>query len=61
MVVKQSQREATDRYLAKLDDIRIRVPKGMKAEIRKRADELGMSLTAYIVNLISEDMKKAEK
>lgn len=60
MVVKQSQREATDRYLAKLDDIRIRVPKGMKAEIKNRANEIGLSINAYIVKLINDDMKKAD-
>lgn len=43
------------------DDIRLRVKKGKKEEIQKRADELGKSLNSYVVDLIEEDLKKKDE
>lgn len=43
------------KYLAKLDEIRIRVPKGKKQEYKTQAEKRGMSLNAYIVNLLEQD------
>ena len=44
---------ARDRYNKKAyDDIKIRVPKGQRAIIKKYADETGMSMSAYIVHAV---------
>ena len=43
------------------DDIRLRVKKGKKEEIQKKADELGKSLNSYVVDLIEEDLKKKDE
>lgn len=42
----------------KLDRIYLTVAKGQKEEIKTRAESLGLSLNAYINDLIEKDMKK---
>lgn len=42
----------------KLDRIYLTVVKGRKEEIKAHAESLGMSLNAYINDLIEKDMKK---
>lgn len=54
----KAQLEGNKRYLAKLDDIRIRVPKGQKAEIKAHAESRGESLNGYVVRAIRERMGK---
>lgn len=44
------------RYLEKLDHITIRVQGGTKEKIKAHAQQKGMSLNAYIVDLIERDM-----
>lgn len=56
MAVSDAQKKATSKYFGKLDEIKIRVPKGQKAVIQARAQEKGLSLNAYIVSLIEKDM-----
>lgn len=47
------------RYLQnKVDDIKIRVPKGEKEKIRQYAAARGKSLNAFIVGLIRSEMEK---
>lgn len=43
------------RYHEKFDDVRIRIPKGMREELRKVAEEKGYSVNAYIKKLIKDD------
>ena len=46
----EAQRRATGKYISeKTDEIKLRVPKGMKAEIKTRAEAEGKSLNAYII------------
>ena len=52
--------EGNKRYLVKLDHITIRVQGGIKEKIKARAQQKGMSLNAYIVDLIEKDMKTEE-
>ena len=47
--------EGNKRYLEKLDHITIRVQGGTKEKIKAHAQK-GMSLNAYIVDLIERDM-----
>ena len=53
--------QAVNRYSKKAyDDVRLRVKKGQKEIIQKRAEELQKSVNSYIVDLIEEKMKKRE-
>ena len=56
MAVSDAQKKATSKYFGKLDEIKIRVQKGKKAEIQAHAQSKGLSLNAYIVSLIEKDM-----
>ena len=51
--------QAVNRYSKKAyDDVRLRVKKGQKEIIQKRAEELNKSVNNYIVDLIEEDLKR---
>lgn len=53
------QKEYTIKYIKeKLDDIRIRVPRGRKEEIRNFAESKGYSMTGFIVEAIDEKIEK---
>jgi len=53
----EAQKRATDKYLKeKMDEIKVRVPKGKKQEIKDFAELKGKSLNGYINRLIDEDM-----
>lgn len=57
----EAQKRATDKYLKENTDlIRIRVPKGKKAEYQALADKHGKSLTAYISDLLEEKLKEEQ-
>lgn len=52
--------QAVNRYSKKAyDDVRVRVKKGQKEIIQKRAERLGKSINSYIVDLIEKDIKDA--
>lgn len=48
----KAQAKASAEYLKKFDEIRIRVPKGKKAEYMKQAEAEGKSLNQYIFDLL---------
>lgn len=49
--------QAVNRYSKKAyDDVRVRVKKGQKEIIQKRAEQLNKSVNGYIVDLIEEDL-----
>ena len=53
--------QAVNRYSKKAyDDVRVRVKKGQKELIKKRAEELNKSVNSYIVDLIEQDMKDSK-
>ena len=58
IMATKSHIEGNKRYLAKQDNIIIRVPKGKKAVIQEYAQKHAKSLNKYIVDLIDEDMRK---
>lgn len=41
----------------KYDEIKLRVPKGKKAEIVEAAAKMGLSINQYIIRLIEKDIK----
>ena len=56
MPVSNAQKKAVDKYMEKLDDIKLRVPKGKREELRKAAEAKGHdSLNAYIKALLEQD------
>lgn len=58
----ESQKRASMKYLAeKTDEVRIRVPKGKKAEYQRQAQKYGLSLTAYITKLVEDDIANTDK
>ena len=57
----KAQLESNSRYHAKLDDIKVRVPKGMREKYKNYAESKGKSLNALIVELLEEDMKAEQE
>lgn len=54
---KSKSQIAKDKYLIeKVDEFKVRVPKGEKATIKAHAEALGKSLNSYVVDLIHNDM-----
>ena len=56
--VSEAQRKATDKYLEKFDEMRVRVPKGRKEEVKAHAEAQGESLNAFINRAITETMER---
>lgn len=56
--VSLAQRKATDKYLEKFDEMRVRVPKGQKATIQAHCAEKGESLNAFIIRAIAETIER---
>ena len=51
----EAQKKATMKYLKeKTDDIRIRVPKGMKDRWKEYAESQGKSLNQFIIDVVEE-------
>ena len=54
-----ARRRATNKYLReKVEDIRIRVPRGQKEIIKAHAEHQGESLNAFVIRAISETMNR---
>ena len=51
----EAQLKANAKHLASLDEFKVRVPKGKKAEYKAQAEAHGLSLNAYIVKLLEQD------
>ena len=57
----EAQKRASIKYLnEKTDDIRLRVPKGSKDRYKEHAQRQGRSLTALIVDLLEQDIQRAD-
>lgn len=56
--VSAAQRKATDKYLEKFDEMRVRVPKGQKDVAKAHAESQGESLNAFINRAITETMER---
>ncbi len=44
----------------KTDDIRLRVPKGLKEKYRMEAEKRGTSMTQFIISAIDEKIKRED-
>lgn len=56
MSTYEYNKKYADKYLGKLDNITLRVPKGAKDKIKAHADSMGESLNAFINRAIEEAM-----
>lgn len=50
----EQRKEANKRYLANYEDIKIRVPKGMRDKYKALAESKGLSLTQLIIKLLED-------
>lgn len=58
----EAQKQASLNYLkAKTDDVRIRVPKGTKAEWKIAADREEKSLQRFIIDIVESHIAKSER
>lgn len=54
-----ARRKASAKYLSeKVEDIRIRVPKGQKAVIKAHAEKLDESMNQFVTRAITETMER---
>jgi len=58
MPVSDAQKKASVRYLEKLDEVRIRMPKGKKATIQAHAETHSESVNGFINRAIQETMER---
>lgn len=56
--VSAAQRKATDKYLEKFDEMRVRVPAGRKAVFKTHADAQHESLNGFILRAMNETMER---
>ena len=56
--VSAAQRKATDKYLEKFDEMRVRVPSGQKALFKAHAEAQGESLNGFIIRAMTETMQR---
>ena len=57
MAYTKASGQAVNRYSKKAyDDVRVRVRKGQKEIIQKRAEQLNKSVNGYITDLIEKDL-----
>lgn len=58
----EARKKANEKYLKEsVEDVRIRVPKGRKAEIKNHAESQGESMNAFVVRAIDEAIERDNK
>lgn len=57
-MLSEAQKRGNNKYLAKFDDIKIRVKQGYREQYKQFAQEQGKSLNAYFIELIEREMKE---
>ena len=58
MAYTEAQKKASIKYISeKTDDIRLRVPKGLKEKYRIEAEKRGVSMTQFIINCVEKEIK----
>ena len=56
--ISEARKRANGRYLESLDEIKVRVPKGRKAELQAHAEQQGESLNGFIVRAVDETIER---
>lgn len=52
--------EYAKKYMGKLDEIKVRIPKGRKEDIEAHAQQKGQSVNGLIVSLLQEELNMTE-
>lgn len=58
LIKSEAQREAVSRYKKKFERFELRMQPGTKENIKAAADAFGMSMNAYILRAITEQMRR---
>ena len=61
MPTYEYNKEYAKKYIGKLDEIKIRMPKGRKADIEAHAKAKGVSVNALIVSLLQHELGMTEE
>lgn len=56
--ISEARKRANDNYIKSLDEIKVRVPKGKKDEIKAHAENKGESLNGFVNRAIDETIKR---
>lgn len=60
MAYTEAQKKASIKYMQeKTDDIRLRVPKGLKDKYKAEAQKRGESMTQFILSCIEKEIKSS--
>ena len=54
-------KEYAKKYIGKLDEIKVRMPKGRKADIEVHAQKKGLSVNALIISLLQNELGMSEE
>lgn len=58
MPYTEAQKKASIKYLKeKTDDIRLRVPKGLKEKYMEAAKRRGVSMTKFVIDCVENELK----
>lgn len=58
MAYTEAQKKASIKYMSeKTDDIRLRVPKGLKEKYKSEAEKRNMSMTQFIIECVEKEIK----
>ena len=61
MAYTEAQKKASIKYISeKTDDIRLRVPKGLKEKYRMEAEKRGTSMTQFIISAVDEKIERED-
>lgn len=56
--ISEARKRANEKYIGSQDEIKVRVPKGRKAELQSHAEEQGESLNGFIVRAVDETIER---
>ena len=59
-MLTEAEKKAVAKYHAKLDEIKVRVPKGKREVYKAHAERKGKSLNALIIELLEKDMQEED-
>ena len=61
MPTYEYNKEYAKKYMGKLDEIKIRMPKGRKADIEEYAKKKGLSVNALMTQLLQAELNMSEQ
>lgn len=61
MPISDARRRANNKWIAKHEEVRFRVPLGQKETIKKHAESQGESVNAFMIRAVAEAMERDTK